>query len=210
MPLAAPKTFAQGRFKVQRELGRGGMGVVYEALDKESNVCVALKTLLHVNAEEIYRLKKEFRALQDIVHPNLCGLGELVEEHGRWFFAMELIDGEDFLTYTTGNAKDPGSLQSAVKQVLPHSPGGWLTGDKEPWQGFDEVRLRTALSGVVHGMVALHSAGKVHRDVKPTNVIVTEEGRAVLLDFGLIIETAESRKPPGRARQPSATRRQCC
>jgi serine/threonine protein kinase len=75
------------------------MGVVYEALDQTRGERVALKTLRRVDAQNLYRLKREFRALQGLSHPNLVGLGELVEEAGRWFFTMELVEGVDFLAY---------------------------------------------------------------------------------------------------------------
>lgn len=184
----------RSRFRLQRELGRGSMGVVYEALDEERKVLVALKTLLHVNADDIYSLKREFRALQDIVHPNLCGLGELVEEDGRWFYVMELVDGVDFLTYTTKGGDVPGFVQATSRQIrLSRAPAAAPMG-KGSCQGYDEDRLRKALGGVVNGLTALHRAGKIHRDIKPNNVIVTNNGRAVLLDFGLIVETSEARK----------------
>src|SRR5205823_2255349 len=70
------------RFQVLRRLGAGGMGVVYEALDLERNAHVALKTLRTSGAESILRFKNEFRALQDLEHPNLCSLGELISEAG--------------------------------------------------------------------------------------------------------------------------------
>lgn len=87
------------RFAVKRRIGAGGMGVVYEALDRHENTRVALKTLRHVSGQALYRLKRELRALQNVEHPNLVHLHELVEEAGQWFFTMELIQGVDFLSY---------------------------------------------------------------------------------------------------------------
>lgn len=191
MPYIIEKpAIAESRFLIKRELGRGGMGVVYEAHDTEKDVSVALKTLLHFHAEDIYRLKKEFRSLQDIVHPNLCSLGELVEENGKWAFIMELIQGVDFLTYNTKSEHSPANYfptqQRSVNEGVVH--------ESTSYRGFDEYRLRNTLRGVVDGLVAIHSAGKVHRDIKPSNVLVTPEGRPVLLDFGLIIETGDDHK----------------
>ena len=100
------------RFEVVRRLGHGGMGVVYEAIDRERQGRVALKTLRHVDAEALYRLKNEFRGLQDLEHPNLVGLGELIEERGQWFFTMELIEGVNFLTYVRPKAQPPARLSS--------------------------------------------------------------------------------------------------
>src|SRR6185503_14468211 len=85
------------------------MGVVYEALDRQRNTRVALKTLRTLSAEGILRFKNEFRRLQDIQHPNLVTLGELFFDSGQWFFTMELVDGIDFLTYVrpTGRVGAP-------------------------------------------------------------------------------------------------------
>jgi hypothetical protein len=152
------------RYALVREVGSGGMGVVYEAMDGERRV--AIKTLRHVDAEAIYRLKAEFRSLQDISHPNLIQLGELVESGGRWFLSMEFVDGVDFLGYVQGA---PAS--------------GGLACDLE--------RLRHALRQLAAGLAVLHGAGKIHRDVKPGNVLVTDAGRVVLLDLGLVADTGD-------------------
>src|SRR5580692_8272182 len=89
------------RFSIIRLLGAGGMGVVYEALDRERDTRVALKTLRNLNAEGVFRFKNEFRALQDVQHPNLVSLDELIEDEGRWFLTMELVEGADFLGYVS-------------------------------------------------------------------------------------------------------------
>src|SRR5688572_4682399 len=78
------------------------MGVVYLALDRERRANVALKTLRTVSGDAVLYLKNEFRALQDVTHPNLVSLGELIEEGGHWFFTMELVDGVDFLQHVRG------------------------------------------------------------------------------------------------------------
>src|SRR5262249_28109729 len=87
------------RFEILRRLGAGGMGVVYEAIDREKSTHVALKTLRHMNPEGVFRFKNEFRALQDVQHPNLVSLDELIEEEGQWFLTMELVNGCDFLAF---------------------------------------------------------------------------------------------------------------
>jgi serine/threonine protein kinase len=101
---------AASRLKIVRRLGAGGMGVVYEALDLDRNMRVALKALPETNPQTLYRFKHEFRALAQIIHPRLVPLFELVadrEEHGeeRWFFTMELIeDGVNLLSWIRGQA----------------------------------------------------------------------------------------------------------
>lgn len=86
-------------YEVVRELGRGGMGVVYEAIDRARNARVALKTVRKTDASAIFRFKHEFRALADLSHPNLIPLFELSMTGDIWFLTMPLIEGVDFLCY---------------------------------------------------------------------------------------------------------------
>jgi len=147
------------RFAIRRELGAGGMGVVYEALDREHDLPVALK-LLHVPSRGARALlRQEFGVLRALRHPNLVALSELFDDDEHCFFTMELVRGVDFIEYLR--------------------PGG---------VGFDEARLRDALAQLTRGLMAIHGSGKVHRDIKPANVRVGADGRVVLLDFGLVTE----------------------
>src|SRR5262252_10689710 len=99
------------------------MGVVYEAMDHERDVRVALKTLRSPNAEALLRFKHEFRALQDLQHPNLVNLGELIEEQGQWFFTMELVQGIDLLSWVRPLDFDP----EANRPTLDAPPGSSAT-----------------------------------------------------------------------------------
>src|SRR5258708_30893841 len=92
---------ASSRYEVLRRIGAGGMGVVYEAEDKERGQKVALKTISNPDVEKVYQLKREFRVLADLSHPNLVALYDLVVDASACFFTMELLDGQDLLSYLT-------------------------------------------------------------------------------------------------------------
>ncbi len=170
-----------GRFVIGRRLGAGGMGVVHEAFDRERLERVALKALPGVDGTAVYRLKQEFRTLADVAHPNLVSLYELVAEDGKWFFTMELVDGVNFLDHVRPN---PAMTETGAAEA----------------RSLDEPRLRAALRQLAEGLLALHAAGKVHRDVKPSNVLVSADGRVVILDFGIAIDQrAEARRTATRS-----------
>ena len=178
------------RFDILSRLGAGGMGVVYEAHDRERDSRVAIKTLLSLTREEVLRLKHEFRALADLHHPNLVRLGELFEDEGRWFFTMELIDGVDVLRWVCGEQRPPVDDISTAplgRSKLPPSLASAATQLRPP---YDEERLRASLLQIAEALVYLHGAGKVHRDIKPSNTLVTDGGRVVLLDFGVVEDLA--------------------
>jgi tRNA A-37 threonylcarbamoyl transferase component Bud32/tetratricopeptide (TPR) repeat protein len=191
---AAPTTDTGGpplprlaRFDVLRPLGNGAAGLVYEAIDRERNERVALKTLRSLDGDALLQLKSEFRAVQDIEHTNLIRLGELIRDGDTWFFTMELVDGANLRAYVTGESSDAASHSTMQS-------GGSEAGDRAGVvesgrvAHFDEARLRDALAQLARGLVALHAAGKVHRDIKPSNVLVTLSGRVVILDLGLVRE----------------------
>lgn len=148
------------RYKILHSLGRGGMGEVYAAEDLELNRPVALKTILFgANyAHTLYRFKQEFRSLADLQHPNLIRLYDLVSDGQSWMFTMELVDGVNLFHHVR--------------------PDGNLI----------EERLREDFAQLVRAVEALHHAGKLHLDIKPSNVLVTKNGQVRLIDFGLVTE----------------------
>ncbi|MFN0245665.1 MAG: protein kinase domain-containing protein, partial [Kofleriaceae bacterium] len=88
-----------GRFEVLDILGRGGMGVVYRAFDRERGIEVALKTMRGIAPDAVLRFKTEFRMLRDVKHPNLVQLGELFESAGTWFFTMDRLHGDNLVDW---------------------------------------------------------------------------------------------------------------
>jgi hypothetical protein len=166
------------------------MGVVYEAFDELRRARVALKQMHRVEPGTLYRFKREFRALADVVHPNLVALHELFSDAGGTFLTMELVEGTDLLAYVRASGAanrddatigldDTVNLDSRDARAL-------LVPALSRRADFDERRLRGAFRQLAEGVAALHVAGQLHRDLKPTNVMVTGDDRVVILDFGLV------------------------
>jgi len=145
------------RFRVLASIGAGGMGTVYSAFDERLGVTVALKTLNELNADQLYHLKSEFRALANVRHPNLVRLYELFVTDGGCFFTMELVQGTDLVTYARGEGSHDGSSM---------------------------ILAGAQLASAIH---AVHLARRLHCDIKPSNVLVDRTGKVVLLDFGLSV-----------------------
>ncbi|MCA9711007.1 MAG: protein kinase, partial [Myxococcales bacterium] len=165
-----------GDYHLDRKLGAGGMGDVFEAHHLETGERVALKTLSSTSATRLYRFKREFRALADISHRNLIRLHELVVPRtGLPFFTMELLDGLPFVE--------------------------WVRGQTPQGQAPDFERLERGLRQLVEGIHFLHGHDYIHRDLKPANVLVTGDGRVVILDFGLVSELSSTDVGVTRDRQ---------
>src|SRR5687767_11235719 len=132
-----------GRFRVTRQIGQGGMGVVYAAHDEQLDRPVAIKTWRsQEDASARDRLLREARAAASVSHPNICQLYDLGEHDGEIYIAMELLDGESLASRI---ARGPLGVAEAIQIELP----------------------------VLAALDALHRRGIVHRDLKPSNIFLT-------------------------------------
>ncbi len=155
-----------GPYEIHEEIARGGMGVVYRAHDPRVGRDVALKLLLEfeANPDELERFKIEAEALARLKHPGVVSVHDLGWHQGKPYLVMDLVEGE--------------SLDARLKR------GGPL----------DTTTTRALFVELANALQAVHEAGILHRDLKPQNVLVTPEGRGVLIDFGLAKLSADGRK----------------
>ncbi len=146
-----------GPYTIERELGRGGMGVVYLATDTRLDRRVAVKALpehLALDPDRLARFQREARVLASLNHPNLAGIYGVEEQGGAKYLILEYVEGE-----TLEERLDRGPLP--VDEAL-------------------ELAVQIAA-----GIEAAHEAGVIHRDLKPANIKITPDGVAKVLDFGL-------------------------
>lgn len=154
---AVPLGDQLGRYRLQREIGRGGMGVVHAAFDPDLERKVALKVLKGDEDEQArQRLLREARAMARVTHPNVVTVHEVGSVGGRDYIAMELIDGVTL--------------------------DEWLGQQKR-----SERDIIHAFLAAGRGLAAAHAVGLVHRDFKPRNVLRHKDGRIVVTDFGLVV-----------------------
>ena len=168
--VAAPSRV--GRFELQRELGVGGMGVVYAAHDPRLDRVVALKLLQRTGESPKggRRLLREAQAMARLRHPNVVQVYEAGTQNGQVHIAMELIQG--------------GTL------------GEWMGGRPRPWSEVRDVMLAAG-----RGLAAAHAAGLIHRDFKPGNVLIDVDGQPRVSDFGLARGAEEEGPRPDEAEQ---------
>ncbi|MEY4575409.1 MAG: hypothetical protein RL701_112 [Pseudomonadota bacterium] len=179
-PFESELTSDGARYELGRLLGTGNAGAVYLAEDRETGEKIALKKLLHIDTKNVLRLKREFRSLANMHHPNLVKLYDLGRSGETWFLTMEFVDGPDLLTFL--DATDAAANGNATATVHGRS-------QRVPAPPLD--RLLPTFHQLACGVHALHQAKILHRDLKPSNVLVAQ-GRVVVLDFGLAREMEHS------------------
>ncbi len=153
-------------YQILREVGRGGMGVVYEAEQEALGRRVALKVLpaqSGQSTERLARFQREVRAVARLHHTNIVPIFEVGEDEGVWFYAMQLIEGQTLAELITQLRKEP---------LLARSSGHYRR----------IVRLGVQ---VAQALAWAHQHGVLHRDIKPANLIADDSGRVWVTDFGL-------------------------
>ena len=127
-PETSEAALLTGRFEVGRRLAAGNFGVVYLAHDRQRGTEVALKVLREATGADLYRFKREFRGLADIVHPNLVTLHELHHTGDQWFFTMEYVPGESFLDWVRPKREGDRAVRTADRSA----PSDATTDDPDP------------------------------------------------------------------------------
>ena len=170
---------AFGEYVLERELGRGGQGIVYLARDRALGRHVALKVLTEAAAQSDFvrqRFKREAEAASRLDHPGICSVYAIGEEKGIPFIAMRYVEGESLGEridrQRAARGADPGAAPASGSSSLGEARR----------VVFENVQIVEKAGRALH---VAHEAGLVHRDVKPGNIAVTESGEPVLLDFGL-------------------------
>jgi len=164
-----------GDFKIIREIGRGGMGVVYEAEQVSLSRRVAVKVLpRHVLLEpkQVQRFDREARTAARLHHTNIVPVFGVGADEGYHYFVMQLIDGSG-LDRVFADLPDDTS-------ELPDLPGFAKTNKTDYWQAVAEIGVQVA-----DAVAYAHAQGTLHRDVKPANLLLDEQGVVWVTDFGL-------------------------
>ncbi|MHC4470183.1 MAG: serine/threonine-protein kinase [Planctomycetota bacterium] len=168
----APEPTKLGDFRIVRELGRGGMGLVYVAEQVSLKRPVALKVLppaLRADPRLVARFQREAEAAGRLRHPGIVPVFSVGSAAGAPFFAMELVEGK--------------SLEAIVKELKEGGDAGL------PPAGEARIRWATeTVARVADALAYAHGRGILHRDVKPGNILLEEDGTPRLTDFGLALD----------------------
>ena len=168
-------------YQILEKLGEGGMGVVYKARDTKLNRDVSLKFLpgQAMSDEDGHeRFLQEARSIAQINHPNICQIYGIEEDtSGRQFIVMEFIDGAN-LHDSFINRLNNGS------QIVNENTDGKSEWNQYPFSSLSEQVLNFGIQ-IARGLHAAHKKGVIHRDIKPTNIMVSTSHEVKILDFGL-------------------------
>lgn len=147
-----------GEYRIEAELGRGGMGVVYKGYDERLSRAVAVKVMseaLANEAEVVERFMREARAMAALNHPNIVQIYHIGESDGRPWLVMEYVEGQ--------------TLGQLIRSEAP----------------LDVERVRGLIAQAARGLAAAHAQGVIHRDIKPGNLMLRTDGVLKVGDFGI-------------------------
>ncbi len=173
MPSFVGKTFLH--YKIVEQIGQGGMGVVYKAHDTKLDRTVAIKFLPHQisnNAEERQRFIIEAKSAAALNHPNIATIHSIEEADNEIFIVMEYVEGWELKNFIDIPLNPPskGDFSSPALR----------SGDVLPIEKITNYAIQIA-----EGLQAAHKKGIVHRDIKSANIMITDEGKIKIMDFGL-------------------------
>ncbi|MFT3775749.1 MAG: protein kinase [Minicystis sp.] len=207
---ALPETI--GPYRIHRALGRGGMGVVYRAEHRDTGERVALKTVRLADQAMLSSMRREIHALRQLQHPGVVRIVAEGVDDGLPWYAMELLQGKTLHDHNAvqwrGGATDGLTTTMAAPDAataeLPGSgpvstPGAERDSDSGPISrgpraaGGSLQGTLTLVRGVCDTLAFVHGMGLVHRDLKPDNVFIRDDGTPVLVDFGLALAASGAR-----------------
>jgi tetratricopeptide (TPR) repeat protein len=192
-----------GDFRIIREVGRGGMGVVYEAEQLSLGRRVALKVLPFagvLDSRQLQRFVNEARAAACLHHPNIVPVHGVGSERGVHFYAMQLIEGRTLahVIRELGRAEGPNAAGAEEERTVPYAPGAPLPSPcattmathadttKLTARARDHFREVARLGAqAAEALEHAHQTGVLHRDVKPANLLLDDRGNLWVTDFGL-------------------------
>src|SRR5688572_16178302 len=202
---------ALGDYRVVREIGRGGMGIVYEAEQLTLKRPVALKVLprvLGIESAGLKRFQREARIAATLRHTNIVPIHDFGLDQGVAYYSMDLIEGPS-LDRVIADLRRGGPIPASRRHL--EVIGGPLEDDFKPFSGSREPPARTLAlafarkaawlaSGVAEGLHVAHQRGIIHRDIKPANLMLSSQGQLVITDFGVArMDDPGSRTTTGRS-----------